>query len=392
MSSWHIKKLSELGTFSKGAGILKDSVLSEGLPAVRYGELYTVFDVFIKKVRSFINGETAQDSREILYGDILFAGSGETIDEIGKSAVYQHNASGYAGGDIVVLRPDSKNDCSFLAYALNSPLARKELRRLGQGQSVVHVYRKDLETMSLSIPEKPEQERIVAVLEVWDEYLELLYQKITMKERLKKGLMQQLLTGKKRLPGFTGVWQEYKIGDVVGISKGKALSSSGLKEGSYPVIAGGKTSPYKHSLYTHENVITISASGAYAGYVAHHDYRIWASDCSVVSEKNNISSIHFFAHYLKFIQRRIYSYQSGGAQPHIYPKDIAFIKIRLPEIKEQIALSNVLGTASDGISVLESIRYEVLEQKKYLLKNLISGIIRTPENLQTLDKLKSTNK
>ena len=156
MTNWQTKKLSELGTFSKGAGIPKDSVLPEGLPAVRYGELYTAFDTFIKNVRSYIDESTARESKEIRRGDILFAGSGETIDEIGKSAVYQHSDFGYAGGDIVTLSPDTSSSSLFLAYALNSPIARKDLRRLGQGQSVVHVYRKDLEEMSLSLPEKPE--------------------------------------------------------------------------------------------------------------------------------------------------------------------------------------------------------------------------------------------
>ena len=157
MTNWQTKKLGDIGTFFKGSGIPKDSARSGDLPAVRYGELYTSFDIFINQVRSSIDQSTAMSAAKILKGDILFAGSGETVEEIGKSAVYQLDQEGYAGGDIVIMRPGSDQDSRFLGQALNSDEARKQLRKFGQGQSVVHVYRKDLEKLELLLPEKPEQ-------------------------------------------------------------------------------------------------------------------------------------------------------------------------------------------------------------------------------------------
>lgn len=106
------------------------------------------------------------------------------------------------------------------------------------------------------------------------------------------------------------------------ITKGKALSSKDLIDGDYPVIAGGKSSP-NHSDFTHENVITVSASGAYAGYVAYHPYKLWASDCSVVTRKT-ISHICFIYRLMSYMRSKIYSLQSGGAQLMLYRRSGKF--------------------------------------------------------------------
>lgn len=385
MTNWQAKKLGNIGLFTKGLGIPKDSAHSGEIPAVRYGELYTLFDTFIGRVASRIDSDTAQSATKITKGDILFAGSGETIDEIGKSAVYQIDQDGYAGGDIIIMRPNPDQNPSFLGYILNSSVARKQLRRFGQGQSVVHVYRKDLEMLKLHIPEKPEQERIVGVLEVWDEYIEKLEQKIALKEQLKKGLMQQLLTGKRRLPGFTKEWEKRRFADIADVARGKMLTSTSLTQGKYPVVAGGKTSPYSHGDYTHEDVVTVSGSGASAGYVAYHGYKIWASDCSVVEGKNGVSITKYLSLFLKYNQERLYALQSGGAQPHVYPSDIKMLNIELPEISEQESIVKVLCVLDEDIEKLSDKSSSIKLQKKYLLKNLITGTIRTPEDLQPLD-------
>lgn len=84
-SDWEILPLSSLGNFSKGKGILKEQVIESGLPCIRYGEIYTTHDFILKEFKSFISEDVATESKEIKNGDILFAGSGETIEEIGKA-------------------------------------------------------------------------------------------------------------------------------------------------------------------------------------------------------------------------------------------------------------------------------------------------------------------
>jgi type I restriction enzyme S subunit len=100
---WSVKSLDQLGEFSKGKGIAKKDILEDevgGLPCVRYAEIYTIYHYNTTVLKSKINQESAANSNPINYGDILFAGSGETLEDIGKSIAYLNKETAYAGGDI----------------------------------------------------------------------------------------------------------------------------------------------------------------------------------------------------------------------------------------------------------------------------------------------------
>jgi type I restriction enzyme S subunit len=196
---WQNRTLSDLGNFSKGTGILKDQVSEKGFNAVRYGELYTVYSYQINKVFSHIPASITTEAREIKYGDILFAGSGETNDEIGKSAAYLLHEKCYAGGDIIVFSPNGC-DSLFLSYFLNVGESRKLLRELGQGQSVVHLYKSDLETMELRIPSYTEQKAIATVLYTAETEISIFERKLSYFKDQKKYLLNNLITGTIRTP------------------------------------------------------------------------------------------------------------------------------------------------------------------------------------------------
>lgn len=246
-----------------------------------------------------------------------------------------------------------------------------------QGAGRFKLNKATLEKLPLLVPPLLEQRKIANILRTWDKAISTTERLIHNSNQQKKALMQQLLTGKKRLfddsgKPFESEWEIKHIAEITTIKKGKALSSKNLEIGEFPVIAGGKTSPYKHSQYTHEKVITISASGAYAGFVAYHENKIWASDCSVVKE-NKCSDIQFIYQYLLLNQQKIYSFQSGGAQPHIYPKDIDALKLRVPNITEQQKIAAVLSNADKAIELLEQQLSDLKEEKKSLMQQLLTG-------------------
>ena len=82
-NNWQTKQLQELGIFDKGAGISKEDILAQGLPCIRYAEIYTKYDFQAKEFSSYISAETAKTSKPITQGTLLFAGSGETAEDIG---------------------------------------------------------------------------------------------------------------------------------------------------------------------------------------------------------------------------------------------------------------------------------------------------------------------
>ena len=128
---WESISLGSIGEFLKGKGIAKKDLTEDGIPCVRYGEIYTVHHWVLKKFYSFITSETASQSTKILQDDILFAGSGETVEDIGKAVVYLGDDEAYAGGDIIIFRP-KKNQSAFLSACLDTEFSNKQKRKLGQ--------------------------------------------------------------------------------------------------------------------------------------------------------------------------------------------------------------------------------------------------------------------
>ena len=196
--SWVVRRLGDVGSFSKGQGIRKDESNSGQIPCIRYGELYTKHNDYIKKCYSYISSDVAKGSKKLKCGDILFAGSGETKAEIGKCAAFIHVYEAYAGGDIVIFSPKDANSL-FLGYLLNTPVIASQKASRGQGDAVVHISSNQLKNIEVYLPSLSEQIRISTILTDLDRDIEALEQKIAKYKCIKTGMMQNLLTGKIRL-------------------------------------------------------------------------------------------------------------------------------------------------------------------------------------------------
>ena len=196
--AWRPTKLGALGRFMKGRGVKKDEARSGTIPCVRYGELYTHHDDIIRDFNSWVSDEVAATALPLETGDVLFAGSGETKEEIGKAAAFVCRGLAYAGGDIVILRPVDE-DSSFLGYYFNSPPIVAQKARLGQGDAVVHISASALSGVDVVIPDPTEQAAIARVLMDMDTELRVLAMRVDKIRAIKQGMMQQLLTGKTRL-------------------------------------------------------------------------------------------------------------------------------------------------------------------------------------------------
>jgi type I restriction enzyme S subunit len=195
---WESTTLGQLGRFLKGSGVRKDQALTGSIPCVRYGELYTHHSDYIKRFYSWVSPEVASTATPLQYGDILFAGSGETKEEIGKCAAFLGRTEAYAGGDIVIFR-SSRIDPLFLGYYCNTERIAVQKASKGQGDAVVHISSSALSGIAIDNPSIVEQSAIAAVLSDIDEELQMLEDKLAKARHLKQGMMQQLLTGRIRL-------------------------------------------------------------------------------------------------------------------------------------------------------------------------------------------------
>lgn len=147
-----------------------------------------------------------------------------------------------------------------------------------------------------------------------------------------------------------------RIGDVCNLTKGKTITRATATPGDVPVIGGGLGPTYYHNQSNYNSpVITISASGANAGFVNYWNVPIWASDCTTITEKSNSpASIRYVYRYLQSRQEFInIELRRGSAQPHVYPSDIAQIQIPLPSLEKQREIVKKLDGALTKIALLE---------------------------------------
>lgn len=196
--TWRPTRLGEIGGFTKGRGILKDQLVADGVCCVRYGEIYTRHSDYIRQFFSFIPRKVADQSQRLRKGHLLFAGSGETAEEIGKCTAFLADDEAYAGGDIVLFMPQGQ-DSRYLGYLMNYASVANQKARMGQGDAVVHISAGNLAQLELTLPPLNEQSAIASVISQMDADLIALEQRRDKTRALKQGMMHELLTGKTRL-------------------------------------------------------------------------------------------------------------------------------------------------------------------------------------------------
>lgn len=386
---WEVKKLGEVGLFLKGKGIKKDELVTQGLPCIIYGQIYTTYDYYTHNLISFIPEYLKHSTTEIFKNDILFAGSGETKEEIGKSITYLGNTPAYAGGDIIILRQNVLIS-KYITFYLNS-IGRKQLNKLGQGDSVVHIYKSSLEIINIPVPPLEEQKKIADILSLWDKAIEQTKELIAYKEKQKKGLMQALLTGKKRLQGFTDEWKTYKLKELLkecnirnkNNIENNILSVSNkygfIKQTDFfdKIVASKDTCNYK-IIYINQfaynpsriNVGSIALLKNYESGILSPMYIVF--EC--INELYNIYFNYWIQSYL--FMGIIKSYLSGSVRDSLNFKDMARISITIPPLDEQKAIADILSSADEEIELLNKQLELYTEQKKGLMQNLLTGKVR----------------
>ena len=195
--NWQIRCLSELGDFSKGVGISNNDCASGEYPCIKYGDIYVSFGEYFDDAVSHTQNEIYEKAPKVSNGTLLFTGSGEDPMEIGKCTAYLGNSPIAVGGDIIIMKPyQHMVSPLFLAFALNSLPAIKQKAYLGQGYSIVHIYKEDIKQLEVAIPPTiEEQERIADILRISNLEIKALEYEIVFWQQKKKALMQLLLTG-----------------------------------------------------------------------------------------------------------------------------------------------------------------------------------------------------
>ena len=292
-----------------------------------------------------------------------------TRASIGLSAILLNEATTNQGFQSIIVNTNHCNEYAY--YALKTKVS--EMLTLASGSTFAEISKAKLASIKLPIPPIAEQRAIAEALSDVDGLIAALDKKIAKKRLLKQGAMCKLLS----LSGRGKKWFNTKLGNVVNIRKGSMLTSDKFVAGNIPVIAGGKIPAGYHNVANRPaNTITISASGASAGYVALYNKPIFATDCSTI-EPCSTYDIHYIYHLLKYYQSEIFAMQTGGAQPHVHPSDLNELQILYAkDIEEQRAIATILSDMDKEIADLEAQRDKYRLLKSGMMQKLLTGQIR----------------
>lgn len=393
-NSWKTVTLSQIGTFQKGSGISRAESNSGVLPAVRYGELYTVHNNYVRTYTSHISREVANKALRVHYGDVLFACSGETKEDIAKCAAIIDNSEVYAGGDIIVLSPTTEVDPIFLGFILNTPNVIQQRAQKAQGDAIVHISADSIKSIEITVPEYAEQVIIAEALSDIDTLIVNLEKLIAKKKAIKQGAMQELLTGKRRLPGFNGEWVELEIG-----KNGHLLRESidpqthpnvMFSEYSMPAFDDGQMAVKKYGADMHSNRTVIYGTILLFNKLNVRQKRIWLVNAT---EDNAVCSSEFLPYYSEAIDLRLLqqllstekvtndfigmSTGTSNSQKRITPKNFLEYTIYVPEdIREQAAIAEILADMDKEIDQLQKSLNKYQLVKQGMMSELLTGRIR----------------
>lgn len=386
-NGWDKLRLNDLGMFLRGKGIAKADLTAEGEPAVLYGHLYTLFDGTINFSAVRVPTEVAANSTPIQYGDILFPTSGEAADEIGKPSVYLSTSRAFAGGDIIIFRPHEVASSHYLMMALRTPEAFKYRFKAAQGQSVVHIYKSNLECHPVLAPPLPEQEKIAAILSTWDRAIELTEKLIAAKQKRKQALMLQLLTGKAgRTVQLSSVVS--RVNDPINPDPNSLYREIGIRSHGKGIFhkepVTGKSLGEKRVYRVHPNCFVFNVvfaweqaiaktTAAEEGMIASHRFPMYQP----VDDKIDLGFLLYF--FKTNRGKHLLGLASpGGAGRNRTLSQSGFLKTKvpLPPITEQRMISTILSTADDELDLLRRQRANFQLQKRGLMQQLLTGKVR----------------
>ncbi len=340
-----------------------------------------------------------EEKYKVNSGDILFARTGASA---GKSYIYNENDGNlYFAGFLIRFSITAANS-KFIFYTTLLPKYRSWVAAVSVRSGQPGINAEEYASLNISLPGAQEQSRIVQVLETWDKAIELLGKKIKTKKQIKRGLMQELLTGEKRVPGFKATWKDVRLGQICEIISGGTPSTQNPNywNGDIEWITPTEITKLKgRYLNTSMRKITelglrnssatlvrenslILCSRASVGLCAINQRQVTTNQGfkNIVPHPDQLD-VHFIYYWALMNQEYFYNIASGSTFMEFSKKDLSKAKINLPSLPEQTAIAKILTTADDEIEALGKKKLLLEDQKTFLLNNLVTGKIRTPENL-----------
>lgn len=395
---WTEHTLSEFFDFKNGLNKEKEA-FGKGTPIVNYT------DVWGKRglLKENIKGKVLLPKNEIdLYkveeGDVFFTRTSETIEEIGLSSVLLEPINDCVfSGFVLRARPKKAGIVKeYNIYCYSSAIMRHEITRKSSMTTRALTNGTLLGEVNINLPNQKEQEKIAEILQEQDRLIELKEKLIEEKKKQKQYLMEVLLTGKVRLPGFTDEWVVIPLGQVSDMSSGGTPLTSKQEYFGNDHIWVSIADMSSSGKYIFDSKIKLSNLGLnncsarlfkkgtvlFAMYASIGECVIAGEECctsqAILGIVPNTEKLNNEFLYYSLIQKKtsIIAMQQASSQPNLNKGLVQSIQIELPPRLEQIAIVNVLSKADDELDLLQKELEEQKRKKQSLMQLLLTGIVR----------------
>ena len=339
---------------------------------VRWGE-FDLEDLPLMKFE-----ESEQERYELKYGDLVICEGGEP----GRCAIWKEQIPNMKIQKALHrVRVHDCLDYRYLFYWFLLAGKTGELDQYFTGATIKHMPGQKLKEVVIDKPPLEIQHRIADILSAYDDLIENNQKQIKLLEEAAQRLYKEWFVD-LRFPGHENTeivdgvpegWHRGTVGQIAEFKRGRTITKAQVKGGNVPVVAGGLEPAYYHNVAnTKAPVITISASGANAGFVRLYGVDVFASDCSFVDGLGT-ESLFFVYEFLKESKVSIDQLQKGSAQPHVYAKDINAMKITIPEKEYVERFDRYAKVYFNKIKTLQGQNERLKIARDFLLPKLMNG-------------------
>jgi len=396
-SGWKVVRLGDVFDFLKTYTNSRESLNDyDEISYIHYGEIHKKYKFYLDfRVASLpkIHQSKLGDKPEFIKnGDLVIADASEDYIDIAKSVEIknlEHKA--VAGLHTFLLR--DKGDYfadGYKGYILYEPWVAKELRKKATGISVLGISKSNLLNLKIKLPPLDEQKKIAEILSTWDEAINLTINLIESKKQFKKALMQNLLTAKIRFPQFKGEWKEIKLGNFL-----EEKSERNTKNIDLILSVTNKFGFVTQVEYFDKSVASDNTANykiVRKGNFAYNPSRINVGSIALLEsyEIGILSPMYVVFECLKNLDNRflkfwfqshsfmgnLFKYLAGSVRESLNFNDMKTISIKLPNLKEQQKIAEVLTACDDEINLLNLKLENLKKQKQGLMQKLLSGKVR----------------
>ena len=389
------KAIKEFCNVSSSKRIFAEQYVDEGIPFYRQKEIIEKGLHQSIEEPIFISVDTYNEIKKKFGApkkdDVLITAVGVTL---GIPYVVDDEVFYFKDGNLIWLSNfDDSVNSKYVYYWISTKFGHDALymRAIGSAQPAITID--IVKKYKLFVPDRIIQDKIVDIMSAYDQAIENNNNHINMLENIAENMYKEWFV-RFRFPGHEDVefdyqnpsgwifgdkeqtrkpknWHFRELRELGEFIRGKNITADKMVEGDIPVISAGLSPSGMHN---EANVfgksLTISASGANAGYLMCHLDSIWAADCSYYQDEKNL---WFVYNSLKFLQPVISNMQAGAAQPHVYPKHVNRINIMIPDNKTIDNYCDMVNPIYEQLRVLKTKNENLIKQRDLLLPRLMSG-------------------